>query len=265
MRSNNPFHSGQHTEDLALPLSFPRGQHTEDRDLPPVPEPEQPHFTALRQWWSDAWDEDGLLYSRWEEVRQAPRAGWHGMANWIKAAIALVTLCSVIVLLATAGDIATAALHGLSNAAPALLAADVRGIWGAVDNPIHTYLSQSAAHLAVSSSALYACWQLAGLVGLIGGFARSTGARIIWAAWGTASIAMVWSASPTGGRTVATGIAALAWTLASTSALRDLSLRRSAPVFQPQFRPELHLHAPVPPPAPPADDIPDTIHQLQQR
>jgi hypothetical protein len=250
MQSNDQFHSGQHTEDL---------------DLPPVPEPEQPRFTALRQWWNDAWDEGGFLYGRWEEVRQAPRAGWHGMAHWIKAAIALVALCSVIVLLDTAGDIVTAVLRGLSNAAPALLVADVRGIWGAVDHPIHAYLSQSAAHLAVSSSALYACWQLAGLAGLIGGFARSTGARIIWALWGLSSISMVWAASPVGGRTVATGIAALAWTLASTSALRGLSLRRSAPVFQPQFRPELHLHAPIPAPAAPADDFPDTIHQLQQR
>nr|WP_237529030.1 YbfB/YjiJ family MFS transporter [Streptomyces sp. SID5469] len=49
---------------------------------------------------------------------------------------------------------------------------------------------------------------------------------------------MVWSASPADGRTVATGIAVLAWTIASVFALRGLSLR---PVIHTAFQPHIAL------------------------
>lgn len=82
---------------------------------------------------------------------------------------------------------------------------------------------------------------------------------------------MIWSATPADSRVVATGIAVLAWTAASALALRGLSLRpvvhnhNAAPVFQPEFRPELHIHATIPAPAGPGDDTPDNVRQLQQR
>ena len=79
--------------------------------------------------------------------------------------------------------------------------------------------------------------------------------------WGAASIATVWTNTPADGRTVATGIAVLAWTIASTLALRGLSLRpvvhNFPPAFQPQIeiRPEIHIPAPA---------TPDNIHPLQR-
>ncbi|WP_327425671.1 hypothetical protein OG612_42655 (plasmid) [Streptomyces sp. NBC_01527] len=107
------------------------------------------------------------------------------------------------------------------------------------------------------------------LFGLIGGFIGSTGARITWTVWGAASSA-VWGATPADGRTIATGIAVLAWTIASTLALRGLSLPRrqqlppAAPAFQPQIeiRPEIHIPVPA---TSPDDDTPDNVHPLQQR
>ncbi|MFK0223262.1 hypothetical protein ACIQWN_34395 [Streptomyces vinaceus] len=36
---------------------------------------------ALRVWWADAWDDGGVLHDRWEDLRQAPALGWHGMAR----------------------------------------------------------------------------------------------------------------------------------------------------------------------------------------
>ncbi|MGW9282639.1 hypothetical protein ACWGSA_10800 [Streptomyces diastaticus] len=74
------------------------------------------------------------------------------------------------------------------------------------------------------SLAVHTVWQAAGLFGLVGGFARSSGARLTWTAWGAASIAMVHSAAPADGRTIATGLAVLGWTAASTLALRGLTL-----------------------------------------
>lgn len=49
-----------------------------------------------------SWKESGFLYERWVDVRHARIAGWHGMANWIKAVISLVGVCGFIVLLDTA-------------------------------------------------------------------------------------------------------------------------------------------------------------------
>jgi hypothetical protein len=106
-----------------------------------------------------------------------------------------------------------------------------------------------------------------GLFGLVGGFFHSTGARVTYTLWGAVSIGMVWSASPDGGRTVAAGIAVLAWTIASVFALRGLCLR---PVihtaFQPHIaiRPEVHI---PPKPAPVHDDLddePDNVRPLQR-
>ncbi|MEU8480366.1 hypothetical protein [Streptomyces hygroscopicus] len=239
-----------------------------DVELPTAPDM-APRFARLRASWNAAWAEGGFLYHRWEDIRQARHAGWHGVANWLKATGLLAGACLLIVMLDTAGDIASAALKGIS-ASPALSAGDAHGLWGTVDHPIRVYLSQQAAHLAVTPAALYTFWQIAGLLGLIGGFAGNAGARIAWLLWGCGSLAMVWSASPAGGRTAATGLAALMWALASIIALRGLSLRPvvhnhiAAPVFQPEFRPELHLHATSPTPAGRGDDF-DDVHQLLQR
>ncbi|CAM5293302.1 hypothetical protein GCM10010329_80710 [Streptomyces spiroverticillatus] len=228
-------------------------------------------LARLRAGWEASWEQGGFLYGRWEELRLVPKAGWHGVARWIKALLVLAGVCALLILLDTAGDIFGAALSRLADSMPATRAGTsaVGELWGVVDNPIRSYIDQHSVGLSVSGSAVYAFWQLVGLFGLAGGFLGSTGARITWACWGAVSVLAVWSAAPADGRTVAAGIAVLAWTLASTLALRGWSLRPVvnnflplAPAFQPQIeiRPEIHLPASA---SAPDDDTPDNVHQLQ--
>ncbi|WP_234352988.1 hypothetical protein [Streptomyces sp. NRRL B-1140] len=154
-------------------------------------------------------------------------------------------------MLNAAGDIASAALKGLSDV-PATSASDGSGLWGTVGHPIRVFLADQAAHLAVAPAALYAFWQLTGLLGLVGGFFGNAGARIAWLLFGIGSLAMIWSAAPAGGRAAATGLAALMWALASIFALRGLTLRPIVHNHPPQyqFNPALHLHATIPHPEP---------------
>ncbi|MCY0921129.1 hypothetical protein OS965_23570 [Streptomyces sp. H27-G5] len=233
------------------------------------------NLDQLRAGWNASWEQGGFLHGRWEELRQVPKAGWHGIANWIKALLVVTGMCAVIILLDAAGDVFDAALNRLADALPATQVGTSASdeFWGVVDNPIRTYIAQHTAGLPVSGAAIYTFWQLAGAFGLIGGFAGATGARLTWTVWGAATVAVVWTTTPADGRTVAAAIAVLAWTIASTAALRGWSLRpivnnfpapaQPAPAFQPQIeiRPEIHIPAPAPAPD---DDTPDNVHQLQR-
>ncbi|MFB7294098.1 hypothetical protein [Actinacidiphila glaucinigra] len=132
------------------------------------------------------------------------------------------------------------------------------GLWAVIDQPVRAYLVQHSAGLAVSASTVYTLWQLAGLVALVLGFlTRSNGIRLVWIGWGAASTWAVWTASPHASRTVAAGIAVLAWSFASAFALRGLNLRPR--VFAhihntaPEFRPHITIQA-----QPPADTTDDT-------
>lgn len=223
-------------------------------------------FARLRAGWDASWKQGGFLHERWEDVRHARFAGWHGMANWIKAVLSLAAVCTFIVLLDAAGDIVSALARGIATATPdtQLASETSNSLWVVIDTPVRSYIAQHTSDLSVSGSAVYAFWQAVGLFGLVGGFLHSTGARITYTLWGAASIGMVWSASPADGRTVATGIAVLAWAIVSTLALRGLTLRpvlfthiHNAP---PEIRPEIH----IPAPAMPADEIPDNIHPFQR-
>ncbi|MEV6409601.1 hypothetical protein AB0M58_42990 [Streptomyces bobili] len=239
---------------------------------PPVLELDGKHGTRrlarLRAAWEESWEEDGFLYQRWEEVFQARHGSWHEVATWIMAAAMFGGLSLIVMMLGAAGDIASATLKGLS-AVPASTAGDGSGLWDTVDHPVRLFLADQAAHLAVTPAALYAFWQLTGLLGLVGGFFGNGGARITWLLFGIGSLAMIWSAAPAGGRAAATGFAALMWALASIFALRGLSMRPIVhihpPVGQPEFRPELHFHAWIPAPGQPGDDTPGNVHPLQQR
>ncbi|MGW6463675.1 hypothetical protein [Streptomyces rubiginosohelvolus] len=241
-------------------------------NVPPPPAPsleekEQPRLAALREWWSDAWDDGGFLHDRWEDLRQAPELGWHSMANWVKAAIGLAGISLVILLLDGATDVLADSIRSLLTAIPHVqVGADTStGVFAVVDQPIRTYIAAHSAALPISASTVYTVWQVVGLFGLVGGFVRSSGARITWTAWGAASIAMVHSAAPADGRAIATGLAVLAWTVASALALRGLTLRPSvfihnaAPAID--IRPEIH----VPTPATPSEETPDNVHPLQKR
>lgn len=250
------------------------GQHNPNfldllNQTPPPPDakhrPRPKRLARLRAAWRESWKEGGFLYQRWEELLQAQHAGWHEIAVWIKTAGLLAGLSLIVMMVDAAGDIASATLRGLSNV-PATAAGDGSGLWGTVDHPVRAFLADQAAHLAVAPAALYAFWQLAGLLGLIGGFFGNAGARIAWTLWGLTSLAMIWSAAPAGGRAAATGLAALMWALASAVALRGLTLRpivhNHPPQFMPQFNPELHLHTALPAPAPAGFD--DNVRPLQR-
>ncbi|MFF4787850.1 hypothetical protein ACFY3E_41860 [Streptomyces griseorubiginosus] len=220
----------------------------------------------LREWWDAAWSQGGVLHGRWEDLRQAHELGWHEMANWIKTAVALAGFAVVVLLLDGAATVLADALHRLLTAAPRVqIGTDTStGVVAVVDQPVRDYIAQHSAGLAVSGSTLYTLWQAAGLTGLIFGFLRSTAARLLWLAWGASSAAMIWSASPEPGRTLATGIAVAVWLLASAFALRGLQLRRAvvvhvAPRIRNEIRPQIHVPADRP-----ADDTPDNVHQLQR-
>ncbi|MFD3931716.1 hypothetical protein [Streptomyces sp. NPDC058614] len=243
-----------------------------DQALPALVEPIEEKETwraTLRRQWDDAWSiPDGILYRRWEDLRQAPELGWHLMANWIKTLLALAAFSVVVLLLDSAASALADAAHRLLTAAPRVqIGTDTStGVWTVVDQPIRSYIAQHSAGLAVTGSTIYTLWQVAGLAGLVGGFLRINAARLLWMAWGAGSAAMIWSAAPSDGRTLATGIAVLAWSFASAFALRGLSLRpfvvthiHNPPI---EIRPEIHAPAPA---APPADDTPDNVHQFQQR
>ncbi|MGA4960381.1 hypothetical protein [Streptomyces lavendulocolor] len=179
---------------------------------------------------------------------------------------------AVVILLDTAGDIVSAVLHRLAATRTVTEAPGIdttSGLWGVIDNPIRSYIGQHSTGLPVPGSAVYAFWQFAGLIGLVGGFIGSAGARILWTGCGLATVAVVWSATPDGNRTLAVGIAALAWALASIFALRGLSLRPVINNFAPAA-PQVNVYPAFHFPSQPApghddlDDEPDNVHPLQR-
>lgn len=244
-----------------------------DSEQPPAQTPQsapkKPSHLAntVREWWTNAWTDGGVLHARWEEIRTAPQAGWHGMTHWIKATLALTATCVLLILLNAAAGVITTTTRDLLAAAPTVrVGTDTSsGIWGVIDNPVRTYIAHHSTHLPIHASTLYTCWQLTGLFGLLAGFAGWTGARLTWTAWGATTIAMVWSTTPAGSRTLATAAAVLAWTIASTLALRGLNLRPTV-INQiinsaPDIKPQIHIPAPA---SPPADDTPNNVHPLQR-
>ncbi|MFD0033042.1 hypothetical protein ACFVJK_33165 [Streptomyces sp. NPDC127172] len=200
--------------------------------------------TRTRRVWQQTWREGGVLHSAWSDVRHAPRAGWD-MANWLKA-ILLLTGAAIALLLVNAAF--TTITHWISHLLLAAPTVDVgtdtsSGIWGVIDQPIRTYIASRSAGMAISGSTIYTLWQIAGLYGLLAGFAGSTIGRLVWTAWGAASAAAIWVTVPDHQRTLSVAIAALAWGLASLLALRGLRLLPSIHIFNaaPTIKPELHL------------------------
>ncbi len=228
------------------------------------------NLAQLRAAWTASWEQGGFLHRRWEELRQVPQAGWHGMANWVKAGLSLIGISLAIIIVTTAADIIADLINRLLAAGPTLkVGTDTgSGVWGVIDNPIRSYIATHSADLPISASTVYTLWQALGLFSLIGGFiTRSNGARLTWLTWGCAGVAMIWTTTPETAQTVATGLAVLAWTVLSTFALRGLSLRPSvfihtAPEIRNDIRPEIHIPAPA---APPGDDAPDNVHPLHKR
>ncbi|MEK8141795.1 hypothetical protein NKH18_01535 [Streptomyces sp. M10(2022)] len=78
---------------------------------------------------------------------------------------------------------------------------------------------------------------------------------------GIAGVAMIWRTSPDTSRTVATGIAVLAWAFASSFALRGLNLRlrvvTNIHTGAPQVTVQPEIHVPTQP-----GPAPDNVRQL---
>lgn len=221
---------------------------------------------TIRDHWNTSWSKDGVLYQRWEELRSAPEAGWHGMAHWIKALLAAAGLALVVLLVSGALDVLATGLRNVLTAAPRVhISADTsNGVWAVIDTPIRSYLAAHSAGLPVSASTVYTLWLLTGSVSLLLGFlTRGNGFRLTWTAWGAASAAMVWTTAPATNRTVAVAITVLSWTLASAFALRGLNLRPRVLAHihnaAPEIRPEIHL------PAQPTPSADRTVRSFPQR
>ncbi|MFI9311566.1 hypothetical protein [Streptomyces triculaminicus] len=242
-----------------------------DHGAPTTKGPQQGKLPgALRTRWDGAWVEGGFLHDRWEDLLQARDLGWRHMANWLKVFLAAAGLSIVVLLLDGAAGVLADTVHQLLTAAPRVpVGTDTSsGVFSVIDQPIRTYIATHSTSLTISDSSVYTVWQVVGLFGLVGGFFRSTGARLTWTAWGAVSIAMVWSSTPAAGRPISTGLAVLAWTAVSAFALRGLSLRPSlfihnaAPQVRNEIRPEIHVPAPA---DPPDGDAPDNVLPLQKR
>ncbi|MFI9176134.1 hypothetical protein [Streptomyces lincolnensis] len=99
--------------------------------------------------------------------------------------------------------------------------------WAAtLTDPVRAYLDAHTAGLPVTATSAFGIWLGIGAASLVLAWATgAVGARLTWFAHGVATVFMVWASSPPAGRTVAAGLAVLAWTGLSLFALRGLSLR----------------------------------------
>ncbi|MGK5628550.1 hypothetical protein [Streptomyces sp. URMC 123] len=261
-RSQNPGQRQQSPTDGAQLRNLLPAQLTPQLD---EPDEQQTRLTALREWWDDAWDDGGFLHDRWEDLRRAPELGWHGMANWVKAALGLAGICAVLILLDGATEVLVDALHRLLTAVPRVqVGADTStGVVAVIDQPIRSYIAAHCAGLPISASTVYTLWQVTGLFSLVAGFiTRSNGIRLTWTAWGIAGMAMVWTTTPDTSRTVATAIAVLAWTFASAFALRGLNLRPRVYSFVHAGAPQITVQPQIHIPAQPDGPAPDNVRRL---
>jgi hypothetical protein len=181
-----------------------------------------------------------------------------------KRTLTVAALCLAVLLVNDAGTIALHDLRQALAAAPRMkVGTDTgSGVWAVIDNPVKLFISAHSTGLPVSASTVYTLWAVTGAAAWVLGFiTRGTGWRMTWVLWGSASVAMVWENSPAAGRTIATGIAVLAWSMASAFALRGIHLRPQVSTSitnpAPQFAPVVNIPAPVPP-----GDLPDNVTPL---
>ncbi|WP_331735234.1 hypothetical protein OG590_40060 (plasmid) [Streptomyces goshikiensis] len=231
-----------------LPLPAPKAQ------------PQAPRLMPLRAWWNTAWEQGEVLHGMWEDILSIPEAGLRHMAPWLRTVVTVAGLSLIVLLAKSACEVLLQALHQLLTAVPKVqVGVDTSsGVAAVVDQPVRTYIAQHSAGLAVEGSTVYTLWLLTGITGLVLGYlSRNNGVRAMWTAWGAATVFMVWTTTPEAGRTVAAGLAVLAWTFLSAFAMRGLTLRRRVVAGRPTkvtVKPEIHV--PVQPPAPAADQQP---------
>lgn len=241
-------------------LQFPDNDQPQPLNLEQAFPPARSPLTVLRETWAAAWTDGGVLFQRWEDLRTAADKGWHGMAHWIKALISTVVLALVVILAAKAGSVLLDQLRQALAAAPRLkVGTDTgSGVWAVIDDPVKLFIASRTGSLPVSGSAVYTLWALTGAAALVLGFVtRGNGWRMTWVLWGAGSAFMVWTSTPADGRSIATGIAALAWSLASAFALRGINLR-------PRVFADIHNAAPVINITNPPSEAPDSVTSLHK-
>ncbi|MFF0051628.1 hypothetical protein [Streptomyces sp. NPDC005498] len=223
-------------------VPFPEQKRPDDSDKQPAGPPPP---TGWDRFTTRAIDWTG---NRIEDILDAPTYGWTGMATWLKALIILTG--SVLGLLAAWWGV-TALIDAVRSAT---WHSHDTGLIATMHQPVRGYLQTHSAALPVSATTAYATWQLFGAASFIlSWWSGATGARLTWTVWGASAVGMIWAASPASGRTVATGLAVLTWTAASTLALSGLTLRSPSFVHvhndvQPPpvlVRPNIHLPQPV--------------------
>lgn len=221
-------------------VPFPEQKRRDDNEQPTTPPPTGWERFADRavNWASD----------RIEDILDAPTYGWTGMATWLKTLIILTGTALIL----------WAAWWGITALIGAVHAAEWQsqgtGLIATMHQPVRDYLQTHSTALPVSAATAYAAWQFFGAASFVlSWWSGATGARLTWTVWGAATVGMIWADSPASGRTVATGLAVLTWTAASTLALSGLTLRSPSFVHvhngvQPtpvHVRPHIHLPQPV--------------------
>ena len=158
-----------------------------------------------------------VLNRRRQELEEALTYGWDSARAWVKVLSALLGLLVVVYAGNLVADLLASVYHRLVGYHTGLLAT--------ITTPVQHWTAAHSGSLPMGAGGIFGLWELAGLVLLITAFAGSAAARLAWTGYGAATAAMVWSATPAPDQAAATGIAALAWALASIIALHGLTLR----------------------------------------
>ncbi|MBG0825695.1 hypothetical protein HS048_33975 [Planomonospora sp. ID91781] len=194
-------------------------------------------LVKIADWATDRYDE----FTTWAEERfgsgtsQADIVILAGRITFIvAAATAVITVLWLAVgaLTALVGGIGEGMATGLATGLSAGLGriADW-SLTEVVTTPVHAYITAHAVGLPTDGETIWAAWQLAGpVLWLLCWLARSWGARLAWVLYGIATVAMVYAASPVGGRWLAAGITVMYWGLLSVLAFRGVGRRPAASV-----------------------------------
>ncbi|MGV9600718.1 hypothetical protein ACWDR1_29050 [Streptosporangium sandarakinum] len=122
-----------------------------------------------------------------------------------------------------------------------------------VTTPVRAYITAHATGLPAAAEAIWSAWTLVGPgLWLICWLARSWGARLAWVLYGAGTVAMVYSASPAGGRLLATGVAIVYWAVLSVLAFRGAGRR-----------PVVHVSTPAPASVPASETV--ALQQLREQ
>ena len=189
------------------------------------------------------------LRRRRADLEDALEGGWELAATWIKVVAYLVGTVGVLGAAALLADLAVAAMRHLVGHHP--------GLFDTVTVPVRAYLDRHGAGLSLSPANLFNVWLLAGAVLLIAAAAGSLVGRLAWLGFGSATAAMVWSATAAGSRPVAVGVTVLVWTLLSLGAFKGarwpllLNVTSSVTHITPTY--------PVPAAPGPQDSDPDDV------